>query len=89
MHTQRYKINGQELEHVFVEKDLGVKVDSALRFEEHISKKAKKTNTMVGLIRQSFSFLDCKLFLRNYIQPLLDRIWSTHNPSGPRISLSK
>ena len=66
MHTQRYKINGQELEHVFVEKDLGVKGDSTLRFEEHISEKVKKANTMVGLIRRSFSFLDCELFKKLY-----------------------
>ena len=63
-HTQRYTLNGQELEHVFDEKDLGVKIDSALRFEEHISEKVKKANAMVGLIRRSFSFLNCDLFKR-------------------------
>ena len=84
MHTQRYKINGQELEHVFVEKDLGVKVDSALRFEEHISEKVKKANTMVGLIRRSFSFLDCELFKKLYttfVRPHLEyaqSVWSPH-----------
>ena len=84
MHTQRYKINGQELEHVLVEKDLGVKVDAALRFEEHISEKVKKANTMVGLIRQSFSFLDCELFKKLYttfVRPHLEyaqSVWSPH-----------
>ena len=36
-YTHRYSICGNELEHVFDEKDLGVRIDSALRFEEHIS----------------------------------------------------
>ena len=84
LHTQRYTINGQELEHVFEEKDLGVKFDSALRFEEHISEKVKKANAMVGLIRRSFSFLDCELFKKLYItfvRPHLEyaqAVWSPH-----------
>ena len=84
MNTQRYKINGQELEHVFVEKGLGVKGDSALRFEEHISETVKKANTMVGLIRRSFSFLDCELFKKLYTTfvrlhlEYAQTVWSPH-----------
>ena len=33
-----------------------------LNFEEHISTKVKKANLIMGLIRRSFSFLDCHLF---------------------------
>ena len=33
-YTQRYKIYGNELEHVFDEKDLGVTIDSDLTFED-------------------------------------------------------
>ena len=83
-HTQRYTLNGQELEHVFDEKDLGVKIDSALRFEEHISEKVKKANAMVGLIRRSFSFLDCDLFKRlftTFVRPHLEyaqAVWSPY-----------
>ena len=62
MYTHRYNMYGDELEHVFEEKDLGVTIDSEQRFEEHISEKVKKANTIVGLIRRSFSFLDCQLF---------------------------
>ena len=38
MHTERYSIRDKELEHIFEQKDLGVTIDSELRFEEHISK---------------------------------------------------
>ena len=39
MYAHRYTVAGYEIEHVFQEKDLGVIVNSALLFEEHISKK--------------------------------------------------
>ena len=70
--------------HTLIEKDLGVKDDSALRFEEHISEKVKKANTMVGLIRRSFSFLDCELFIKLYttfVRPHLEyaqSVWPPH-----------
>ena len=67
MHTHRYSLNNKELEHVFEENDLGVIVDSDLKFEEHISAKIKKANSIVGLIRRTFSFLDCTLFKKLYI----------------------
>ena len=41
------------------QKDLGVTIDSELRFEEHISAKIRVANAIVGLIiRRSFAFLD-------------------------------
>ena len=54
------------MEHVFEEKDLGVIVDSDLTFEEHISSKIRSANVIVGLIRRSFSYLDCKSFMKMY-----------------------
>ena len=56
-----------ELEHVFKEVNLGVTVDAELMFQEHISAKIKKANSIVGLIRRSFSFLNCHLFNKVYI----------------------
>ena len=41
-HTHRYKLYGDELEHVFEEKDLGVVIDMELTFEEHMAMKIKK-----------------------------------------------
>ena len=81
-HTFRYTISNQELEHVFEEKDLGIVIDSNLRFEEHISSKVHKANAIVGLIRRTFTFLDCKLFKQLYttfVRPHLEYgqvVWS-------------
>ena len=45
VHAHNYLLNNQELEHVFEEKDLGVLIDSNLKFDEHIATKVKKANT--------------------------------------------
>ena len=58
---------GNELEDVFEKRDLGVTIYAELRFEEHISTKVRKANTMVGLIRRCFSFLDRQLYKKLYI----------------------
>ena len=83
-HTHRYKICNNEMEHVFEEKDLGVYFDSELKFEEHILTKVKKANSIAGLMRRSFSYLDAKLFKRLYttfVRPHLEyaqAVWSPH-----------
>ena len=51
---------------MFEEKDLGVHIDAELKFVEHMSAKIKKANSIVGLIRRSFSYLDSKLFKKLY-----------------------
>ena len=48
-YTHRYSLYGEELEHVFNEKDLGVMIDMELAFEDHISAKIKKANGIMGL----------------------------------------
>ena len=83
-HTKRYTMYASEIEHVFDEKDLGITIDSELKFEDHISLKLKKANNMVGLIRRSFSHLRCDLFKQLYIsfvRPHLEyaqAVWSSH-----------
>ena len=62
MYTHRYRLTDEELEHLFEEKDLGVIIDYDRKFEQHMSAKVKKANAIVGLIRRSFSYLDCALF---------------------------
>ena len=62
MYTNRYRLNDEELEHVFKEKHLGVIIDCDLKFEQHMLIKVKKANAIVGLIRHSFSYLDSALF---------------------------
>ena len=63
----QYEINGVELEHVFIEKDLGVQIDQNLKFEEHMSEKVQTANKMTGLIQRSFNFLDAELFKILYV----------------------
>ena len=83
-HTERYKIWNQEVEHVFEEKDIGIIIDSELTFAEHISSKVKKANTIVGLMRRSFTYVDCKSFRKIYtafVRPHLEyaqSVWLPH-----------
>ena len=55
-----------------------------LNFEEHISSKIKKANSIMGLIRHCFSFLDFHLFKKLYIafvRPHLEyvqAVWAPH-----------
>ena len=59
-------------------------MDAELKFEEHMSTKIKKANSIGGLIRRSFSYLDCKLFKKLYptfARPHLEYAqasWSPH-----------
>ncbi|XP_071160785.1 uncharacterized protein B0403.1-like [Mytilus edulis] len=51
-----------DLETVECEKDLGVNIDSKLKFDKHIQTQVNKVNQLVGLIRRSFKYLDYKSF---------------------------
>ena len=81
---QRYTLYGNELDHVFEEKDLGSIIDMELTFEEHVATKVKKANGILGLIRRSFSFLDGNLFKKLFtffVRPHLEYaipVWSPH-----------
>ena len=83
-YTHRYRICQQEMEHVFEEKDLGATFDSDLSFSEHMANKINKANSISGLIRRSFTFLDCNTFkklYRAFVRPHLEygqSIWSPH-----------
>ena len=54
------------LKNVKSTKDLGVIIDNKLTFKEHITDKIKKANTMLGLIKRNFRYLDEKTFLLLY-----------------------
>ena len=59
-------------------------IDTDLKFEQHISSKIAKANSIAGLIRRSFSFLDGQLFKQlftSFVRPHLEyceRVWSPH-----------
>jgi ribonuclease P/MRP protein subunit RPP40 len=83
-YAHRYAVYNNDIEHVFDEKDLGITVDSELKFEEHLAKKVKIANAIVGQMRRSFSYLDCDTFRRiftAFARPHLEygeAVWSPH-----------
>ena len=71
------------MEHVFTEKYLGVMLDENLTFEEHISIKVRIANGIMGRIRNSFPYLDGKIFKRLYtalVRPHLEYTQSVRSP---------
>ena len=84
MYTHRYKVYDKEIEHVDIEKDLGVFMDSELSFHDHVTKKENKANSLVGIIRRCFSFIDIDTFKKLYIsfvRPHLEygqELWSPY-----------
>ena len=77
-------MDGAVLDHVFEEKDLGIIIDSQLKFAEHISTKVKKAYVKAGLIRRSFSYVEPMSFKKLYValvRPHLEygqSIWSPY-----------
>jgi hypothetical protein len=49
------------LEETSLEKDLGIWFDDSLKFHEHVMKAAEKANQILGLIRRTFTYMDCQL----------------------------
>ena len=49
------------------EKDLGIWMDSSLKFSVHVAHAAAKANQILGLIRRSFVYLDITLMKQLYI----------------------
>jgi hypothetical protein len=62
----KYKLLGNTLDQVELEKDIGVIIDEQLNFEKHINKKIKKATSISGLIRRIFQHLDEKSFVPLY-----------------------
>jgi len=57
------------------ERDLGIHFTNTLNFDVHVNKAVNKANSLIGLIRRNFTYMDSKLFLLLYkalIRPHLD-----------------
>ena len=83
VHAHPYTLDGDQLEHVFIEKDLGVLIDSDLSFEEHISRQVKKANSILGVIRRGFEDLNPKIFCilyTTFVRPHLEYAQSVWSP---------
>lgn len=89
--TAKYSMEGKkngeacniELEEHEVEKDLGVFVDNKLTFKEHVAKTTAKANTVVGIIRRTFDYLDDNLFtnlFKSLVRPILEYGHSVYQP---------
>ena len=82
-HAHPYSLDGKQLEHVFMEKDLGVLIDSELSFEEHIAKQVKKANSILGIINRGFENLNPKVFkilYSTFVRPHLEYAQSVWSP---------
>ena len=76
-----YSMEGKQLERSEEEKDLGVVIDTNLNFDKHISSKINKANSIAGLIRRSFEYLDAPMF-KMLFTALVRPISNTLNQSG-------
>jgi hypothetical protein len=50
-----------------IEKDLGVNVDSELKYSKHIEAQVNKANKRLGLIRRSYEFLDAEAMKQLFV----------------------
>ena len=71
-----------DIEQTTCEKDLGVFIDSELKFQYHIAESIKKANQKLGIIKRNFSHLDKDSFLclyKSLVRPHLEYcscVWS-------------
>ena len=72
------------LEETVSEKDIGVIIDNKLSFREQIDTKATKANTIMGIIRRTFTHMDKNTFMQLYrsmVRPHLEvsnSVWIPH-----------
>ncbi|XP_063447805.1 uncharacterized protein LOC134727358 [Mytilus trossulus] len=64
--NHKYNLCNTTLEHVDKEKDIGVTIDNKLNFEQHMNEKINKANSIMGLIRRTFTCLNEEMFLLLY-----------------------
>jgi len=75
--------NTVELEKTQGEKDIGVLIDSKLNFRSHIQAQVNKANSIMGLIRRTYSYLDeesFKLLFKALVRPHIEYAAAVWNP---------
>jgi len=73
------------------ERDLGVMVNSKLTFSEEISSRVKKANTIMGVIRRTFTYLNPKIFLclyKSLVRPHLEYASSVWSPKWKKEAIA-
>ena len=73
----QYTMNGKKLGKVDEEKDLGVIIDSELKFHKQTAAAVKKANMKLGMIKKSFACLD-----ENVMLPLYTSLVRSHLEYG-------
>jgi hypothetical protein len=61
------KADLKPMEETISEKDVGVTIDNKLSFDKHITAKVNKANSIIGVIRVTFEYLDLKTFRMLYV----------------------
>ena len=90
----QYTMNGKKLAKVDEEKDLGVIIDSELKFHKHTAAAIKKANMKLGMIKKSFACLDESVVLPLYTSLVRSHleygnlIWGPHF-KGDSIAVEK
>ena len=76
--------NGPVIRKVKEEKDIGIIFDAELKFSSHISEKVNKANSIMGLVRRTFTHLDkgnFALLFKSLVRPHLEfanQVWSPY-----------
>ena len=84
--TEKYKytLGNSELKYVDKVKDLGVVVDSKLKYDQHMSAKVNTANSIMGTIKRTFKHLDndtFKLLYCSHVRSQLEygnQVWSPY-----------
>ena len=78
---QNYTLNGTPLDNV---QDIGITIDSQLKFHSHSSHIVSKANCLLGLIRKSFENISIQtlpILYKSLVRPTLEYgnpIWGPH-----------
>ena len=78
-----YTIEGEKIQPVMTQKDLGITISWDLKWESHIINIVKRANSLLYLIRKAFSTITSELFLKlykTYVRPLLEYSYQVWNP---------
>jgi hypothetical protein len=71
------------MEETIAEKDVGVTINNKLSFDKDITEKVNKANSIIGVIRRTFEYLDLKTFRMLYVslvRPHLEYVNPVWNP---------
>ena len=62
------------MEYVESKKDIRVVIDNKLTFNQHISEKINKANSIMGVLRRTMEYMDCTTFKLLYTALIKDSL---------------